>query len=115
MPFKTRDDAIASLKALTFRDDYADYERNPDGSMKTVDDEAIWIVRDVPLTEVFPLDDAAIVVGNDDGVEWFDYYGECKGETPWIHPVLERWAKEHRYLIEWRDPGSLILFPEVHR
>jgi hypothetical protein len=113
MAFKTRDAAMASLKALTFIDPYGDYERDEAGEMKTVDDEAVWIATKTPLTQVYadPRNDNVIILGNDDGVDWFDHSGECKGGYPWINEVLLEWAKTHGYDVQWRDPGSLWLAP----
>lgn len=112
--FKTRDDALASLKAVSFVDEFADYERTPAGGMATgPDDEAIWIAKEV-FPEVFahPDYDRGLVMSAEDGGQFANYYGQFdEGCDPWVHPVIEAWAEQHDYIIEWRDPGSVTLFP----
>jgi hypothetical protein len=40
-------------------------------------------------------------------VWWMDYYGEYRGNDPWIHPALEEFAKEQGGIWEWDHPGSI--------
>jgi hypothetical protein len=40
---------------------------------------------------------------------WADYYGEFNNYDPWIHPTLEAWAEKHNVIIDWFDPGTLMV------
>jgi hypothetical protein len=55
--------------------------------------------------------DGLLIVGNDDGEYFLDYYGEFfPKEAPYIHPMIEQWAKDNNCYWEWRDPGSIVLY-----
>lgn len=36
-----------------------------------------------------------------------DYYGEFRGNTPWIAPELEAWAKEQGGYWEWENAEAI--------
>lgn len=49
----------------------------------------------------------SIFVSAEDGGYFADYYGEFRGRYPWIHPILETWAKSHGGYWEWENPGCI--------
>jgi len=63
--------------------------------------------------EVFPKyiidSQARLVIDLEDGNGFYfaDYYGEFRGELPWICEALEQFAKEHKGYWEWNNPGSI--------
>lgn len=38
-----------------------------------------------------------------------DYYGEFRGNRPWINPVLEQWAEQNGYFWDWMNPAGIYL------
>lgn len=115
MAFKTREDALASLKAVSYIDEFHDMERDIEGrALEDEDGDAIWIAKEIfPQVFLHPDNNTGLVVSAEDGESFGDYYGECRGEVPWVHPVIEAWADKHGYIVEWRDPGSLVLHPNT--
>lgn len=51
----------------------------------------------------------SIFVSAEDGKGFADYYGEFRGGYPWIHPNLERAAKNLKGYWEWQNPGCICL------
>ena len=119
MPFKTRDEAVESLKQITAVDEFYKVKRD-DAGQAVVDaaGEDIWESRDLHPTAFASKDnDYAIIVSAEDGRGFAHYEGQYEGIIgpfdPWIHPDIEAWAKRHGYGVDWRDPGSVILWPEA--
>lgn len=116
-PFKTRDAALASLKAVSFHDPFFDFQRDAEGRiMEDEDQEPLWVAKDIfPQVFAHPDHDKGLVLSAEDEKKFANYYGEYDGEVgdddPWVHPLIEAWATEHGYIVEWRDPGSVTLFP----
>lgn len=118
MPFKTRDEAIESLKQVTVVDPFFKLKRDAAGSAVIgADGEAEWETRDLHPTVIASQDDAReIIVSAEDGRGFAHYLGQFDGEfapfDPWVHPLIETWAQAHGYEVSWRDPGSVSLWPE---
>lgn len=71
------------------------------------------ITRDFEEVDVFPNvfeKDNALCVSAEDGAHFADYYGECRGGYPWIHPELEALAEKNHMFWEWDDAGSISLW-----
>jgi len=56
------------------------------------------------------LRDNLVIVSAEDGHYFADYYGEFRGGYPWIHEVLEAFAKEHKCFWEWENAACICLF-----
>jgi hypothetical protein len=39
-----------------------------------------------------------------------DYYGEYRGGYPWIHPEIEKMAKEWKLRLEWNNPACVGVY-----
>lgn len=52
-----------------------------------------------------------LVIHNDDGTHFLNYYGEFDNGAPWIHPVLTTWVEGLGLYFEWRDPGAITCRP----
>lgn len=117
MPFKTRDEAVESLKQITVVDEFYKVKRGDAG--QTVVDaagETVWETRDLHPTVFASQDDVReIIVSAEDGLGFAHYLGQFEGEfapfDPWVHPLIEAWAQSHGYEVSWRDPGSVSLWP----
>jgi len=48
-----------------------------------------------------------------DGEYGADYFGEGRGDYPWIHPDLEKAVNKLGYIIEWQDAGTLVAYPKI--
>lgn len=119
MPFKTREEAVESLKQITVVDPCYKVKRDAEGR-EVVDEagDAVWETRDLhPTALVNRDDDRSIIVSAEDGLGFAHYQGQFEGEfapfDPWVHPLIETWAQQHGYGLDWRDPGSVILWPEA--
>lgn len=40
-------------------------------------------------------------------IDAIDYYGEFRGNIPWIAPELEAWAKSQGGYWEWENPEAI--------
>lgn len=40
-------------------------------------------------------------------IDAVDYYGEFRGNLPWIAPELEEWAKKQGGYWEWENPEAI--------
>jgi hypothetical protein len=112
---------LASLKTVARVDPYGDLARGEDG--RYAHDEGgdlIFLPVTTRPTAFLETDGGkptgALIVSAEDGKRFANYYGEWEGEAPpfdpWVSPEIEAWAKAHGYEVDWRDPGSLILWPE---
>jgi len=54
--------------------------------------------------------DNVLCVTSDTGQGFIDYYGEFRGNFPYIAPQLEEFAKANGMLWEWQNPGSIGLY-----
>lgn len=112
--FKTRDAALASLKAVSFVDEFYAMKKDADGNtLEDGDGDAIWETKE-RFPEVFahPDHDKGLVLSAEDGGHFANCYGQFDdSDDPWVHPLIEAWAEKHDYQIEWRDAGSVTLFP----
>lgn len=117
MPFTTRAEAVASLKQITVVDEFYKLKRDADGrEVLDADGVATWETRDLHPTAFESRDDSReIIVSAEDGRGFAHYLGQFQGEfapfDPWVHPLIEAWAKAHGYEVSWRDPGSVSLWP----
>jgi hypothetical protein len=41
-----------------------------------------------------------------------DYYGEFRGNIPWIHPRLTEWADRQNGYWEWENAEAIVFVPE---
>lgn len=55
------------------------------------------------------IQDGRVMVSAEEGDGCAEYYG-VKG-WPYIHPALEAFAEARRMFWEWRDPGTIVLYP----
>lgn len=53
---------------------------------------------------------AVVDVSAEHGDDAADYYGEFRGNYPWINPKLERFATNHGLEIEWVNPGHIAFY-----
>lgn len=54
--------------------------------------------------------DGKIILSAEDGGYFADYYGEYRLGYPWVHPKIEKWAKDRGLFWEWENPGCLALY-----
>ena len=54
---------------------------------------------------IFKNDAGQLMVSAESGLDVADYYGEFRGELPWIHPAIEAVAKKHGMYCEWENAG----------
>ena len=52
----------------------------------------------------FTIKDGMLICADIDAV---DYYGEFRGEYPWIEPNLIAWAEEQGGYWEWENPEAI--------
>lgn len=113
MPKKlTIEELIASVCAITVLDPYHKPLRDENGVW--VDDEfgePAWVSQELHPRAFKGERPNQIIVSVEDGGHFGDYYGEYRGGDPWIHEAIEEWCQRHGYEADWRDPGSLILYP----
>ena len=56
--------------------------------------------------------DGALHVSAENGDGAADYYGEYRGNFPYIHPTLEAWATKHKGYWEWVNPGCIAFYAD---
>lgn len=71
-------------------------------------DDAKRDLVDKPVTPFVFERDGHVFVSGEHGDGFIDFYGEFRGGYPWIHPELEKFAKEHKGYWEWENPGSIM-------
>ena len=54
-------------------------------------------------------DGASVLISGEDGKGLVDYYGEFRGGDSYIHPEIEKFCEAHGLLIEWQNPGAIII------
>ena len=74
----------------------------------SAEDGCEWIERGVQVRARFDVDDELLIIDGCDS-RYADYYGEFRGDYPWVHPELEKWAQERDLIIDWYDPGTLCV------
>ncbi len=112
----TIEDLKASLDALVVVESYGRVKRDEHGVEMTDDDgEILWDPIELRPDVLLGKDGRSLIVHNDNGAHFIDYYGEFRGGYPWVHETLEAWAKEHGTYWEWRDTGSIVCYPENTR
>ena len=62
-------------------------------------------VRERP--HAFISEDGDLLVSGEYGDGAIDYYGEYRGDGPYIHPELIEWAVKHDGYWEWVHPGAI--------
>ena len=55
------------------------------------------------------IDGGQLKISAEEGDAAADYYGEYRGNDPWINPTLEDWAEERGCYWEWDHPGAIAL------
>lgn len=53
---------------------------------------------------------ALVLVSAEHGDDAADYYGEFRGNDPWINPKLETYARKHSCYFEWINPGCIGMY-----
>jgi hypothetical protein len=48
-----------------------------------------------------------LLISGEHGDDLIDYYGDCRGGGPYIHPELIEWAVQHDGYWEWVHPGAI--------
>jgi hypothetical protein len=111
---------VASLKAVERVDPFGEIVRGPDGRFAhDANGDLIFAAVTTHPTAFIERDGGkltgSLIVSAEDGKRFANYYGEFEGEfapfDPWIAPEIEAWAKANGYEVDWRDPGSVILYP----
>lgn len=111
--YKTTAEKLAEqIKLVSFTNEYEDFQRDADGKiMNDADGEALWTSKVYRPTTFIDKESGAVIVSAEDGAYFADYYGEYRGGYPWIHPDLEKFAKDHDLMIEWQNPGAIGFYP----
>lgn len=52
--------------------------------------------------------DGILHISGEHGDNACDYYGEHRGESLWINPALEQWAKDNGGYFEWQNAGCIV-------
>ena len=47
-----------------------------------------------------------------DGMQVVDYYGEYRGNYPWIDPRLEKWLDENNLYAEWQNAACVGIYEQ---
>ena len=47
-----------------------------------------------------------------DGMQVVDYYGEYRGNYPWIDPRLEKWLDENNLYAEWENAACVVIYEQ---
>ena len=47
-----------------------------------------------------------------DGMQVVDYYGEYRGNYPWIDPRLEKWLDENSLYAEWENAACVVIYEQ---
>lgn len=47
-----------------------------------------------------------------DGMQVVDYYGEYRGNYPWIDPRLEKWLDENNLYAEWENAAGVVIYKQ---
>ena len=55
------------------------------------------------------VDEGRLIVSAEEPDTAADYYGEYRGNDPWINPDLETWAEDRECYWEWVNPGAIVL------
>lgn len=93
---------IDSLPVIKYEDLILTGKNGADG------DVGKWVERGVQVRASFDADDELLIIDGCDS-RYADYYGEFRGDYPWVHPELEKWAQERDLIIDWYDPGTLCV------
>lgn len=62
-------------------------------------------VRERP--HAFISEDGDLLISGEYGDDVMDYYGEYRGDGPYIHPELIEWAVTNNGYWEWVHPGAI--------
>lgn len=62
-------------------------------------------VREQP--HAFISEDGDLLISGEYGDGVMDYYGEYRGDGPYIHPELVEWAVKNDGYWEWVHPGAI--------
>lgn len=74
----------------------------------SAEDGCEWIERSVKIKARYDHDEACLIIDGCDS-HYADYWGEFRGNYPWVHPDLEKWAEERDLIVDWYDPGTLFI------
>ncbi len=88
----------AQLEAITYEDLYRDATR-PAG------DRYQWREMNLEVIER----DGLLIISGESGHSLVDYYGEFRGNYPYIDPRIEAIAEKHDCHWEWENPGAIAL------
>lgn len=58
----------------------------------------------------FDWGDGVVRVSAEEGDSAADYWGEFRGNCPWINPKLEALAEKYDCFWEWMNPGAIALY-----
>ena len=78
-------------------------------------DTYIWVNTDLVKAKINPtvlVRDTHILISGEGNQDIADYYGEAQGGFPWICEELEALAEKLGVIIEWKDAGTLSVYPE---
>lgn len=112
----TIDELVESVRAITVVDEFHEMQRDPATGriLADGDGEPLWIAKELHPTAFKGERPDQIIVSAEDGGLFAGYYGRYETEAyqdPWVHDAILAWAKEHDYEVDWRDPGSVLLYP----
>ena len=93
---------IDSLPVIKYEDLILTGKKGPDGEFGT------WVERSVKIEARYDHDEACLIIDGCDS-RYADYWGEFRGNYPWVHPDLEKWAEERDLIVDWYDPGTLFI------
>lgn len=72
-----------------------------------------YVEMDIPCDDKYVSEvDGTLLVHNDNGTEFCNFYGQYDNGYPWIHPALEAWATRKHLKWEWRDAGGIKLYED---
>lgn len=74
----------------------------------SAEDGCEWIERSVKIEARYDHDEECLIIDGCDS-RYADYWGEFRGNYPWVHPDLEKWAEERDLIVDWYDPGTLFI------
>lgn len=70
-----------------------------------------YVEMDIPCDNKYVSEvDGTLIVHNDNGTEFCNFYGQYDNGYPWIHPMVEKLAESNGLKWEWRDPGAIKLY-----
>lgn len=74
-------------------------------------DSFVWVGKELVEAKVKPMSvirDGMLIISDEDGNGFIDYYGQFSGGYPFIVKELEAWAKSHGGYLEWNNPSEVV-------